>query len=389
MNTSSNDIRICVVIPTYNNAATIADVITAVRPHCPDIFVFNDGSTDTTEPLLAAIPGIKVHSFRHNKGKGHALKKAFELARHEGFTHAITMDADGQHLAIDLPEFRERIEADPTAVFIGTRDIPFEQSVKVPGKSSFGRSFGNFWYQFITGITLHDTQCGFRACPLEPILAFGLHGGRYEYEQELLITAAWKGLPVVEVPIRLYYQPESERVSHFRPLADFLRISKINSVSAAMRMILPPEALAESGGTFREKLANLFLHELRSNTTPNRFAFSLGLGVCVALMPHHGFQMLSLIALSAALPINRPIAFLGLAVSSAPLLPLIIWAEVSVGAFLLHGHTGIQGTGIAQSIANFGIEFILGSLVLAPIVGLATYLCALPIGLVMAKRRRK
>ncbi len=381
------DQRICVIIPTFNNADKVGAVIASVKTVTSDIFVVNDGSTDGTAKVLAAIDSIHISTLPKNKGKGFALKVAFEEAYKAGFTHAITMDADGQHLIEDLPSFIDGIAKDPQAVLIGRRCIPFDGSVAVPGKSSFGRSFGNFWYRYIAGIKLDDTQCGFRSYPLEAIMAFGINGGKYEYEQELLITSAWRGLPIHEIPIRLFYQSEDERVSHFRPFKDFMRISRVNGVYAAMRMTLPREALAESGGTVGQKLRNLFLHELRANTSPNRASASLGLGVGIALTPWHGFQVLSLIGLSAILPINKPLAFLGSTVSSAPMVPFIIWGEIAVGSLIMHGSFLHSGIGAVDMLATAGVEFLVGSLVVAPAVGLITYVLSMPFFWVMKKQK--
>lgn len=99
-----DSIRLCVIIPTYNNAGTIRQVISAVAGYCQDVIVVNDGSTDDTATILDCLPTpITLVSCPKNKGKGHALVKGFLKAKEMGFTHAITIDADGQHYPDDIP----------------------------------------------------------------------------------------------------------------------------------------------------------------------------------------------------------------------------------------------------------------------------------------------
>lgn len=95
------------IIPTYNNVGTIGCVVTEAQRYCDDVIVVDDGSDDGTTEVLRAIEGIELVHYDHNRGKGHALKVGFMTALHKGFAYAITMDADGQHKASDLPAFLE------------------------------------------------------------------------------------------------------------------------------------------------------------------------------------------------------------------------------------------------------------------------------------------
>ena len=119
-------VECAVVIPTYNHAGTLAEVIAGVKRYCADIFVVNDGSTDTTAQLLATIPDIRIIAYPHNRGKGYALRTGLLAAAAAGFRYAITIDSDGQHYPEDIPAFIERIEAFPDRLLVGARNLTAE-----------------------------------------------------------------------------------------------------------------------------------------------------------------------------------------------------------------------------------------------------------------------
>ena len=216
-----------VVIPTYNNAGTIAQVISSVKEFADDIMVVNDGSTDSTSEILHSIGGIRLLEYKDNKGKGYALKLALKTAYEQGFTYALTIDADGQHYADDIPGFVKRIEEVPGSLLIGARNLAADN---MPSKNSFANNFSNFWFKVETGRKLSDTQSGYRLYPLAPLNGIRFITGRYEFEVEVIVRAAWMGVNVENIPIKVYYAPEGERVSHFKPFRDFARISVLNTV---------------------------------------------------------------------------------------------------------------------------------------------------------------
>ena len=192
------------------------------------MIVVNDGSTDDTSEILSTLPGTTtVVSYAKNKGKGHALVEGFRKAKELGFTHAVTMDADGQHFADDIPLLVEAMKKDPDAIIVGSRNLTEEN---MPRQNTFANRFSNFWFRLQTGIDLPDTQSGFRLYPLASLRGLGLITSRYEAELELMVFAAWAGVSVLSVPVRVYYPPAEERVSHFRPVYDFFRISVLNTV---------------------------------------------------------------------------------------------------------------------------------------------------------------
>lgn len=158
--------KCCVIIPTYNNHQTIEKVIGDVLEYTDQLIVVNDGSTDNTQEIISKIEHIDIVSYPKNKGKGYALRQGFKFAWDKGYEYAITIDSDGQHFASDLPVFINAIDENPNAIIIGNRNMEQEG---IPGKSSFGNRFSNFWFKFETGIKMPDTQSGYRLYPLKPL----------------------------------------------------------------------------------------------------------------------------------------------------------------------------------------------------------------------------
>ena len=221
--------HICAVIPTYNNGGTVADVVRGVISQGLPVIVVDDGSSDDTAQKLE---GLSVTIIRHlrNRGKGRALKTGLEAARRFGFRYALTLDADGQHDPADIPALVAA--SGKRTLVVGSRNLTVEG---MPAGNTFANRFSNFWFTVQTGRKLPDTQTGFRVYPLEDLPSLKLLTSRYEAELTLLVFSAWKGLTLVPVPVRVYY-PE-DRVSHFRPFADFFRISVLNTILCVVALV--------------------------------------------------------------------------------------------------------------------------------------------------------
>lgn len=223
--------RICVIVPTYNNEKTIVDVLRRIQAYTHNIIVVNDGSTpETMETLTVAFDASElpeIVDYTPNRGKGYALMRGFRRALELGYRHAVTIDSDGQHFPEDFPAIMDCHSANKGALVVGSRNLTADN---MPSKNTFANKFSNFWFRLQTGIPLEDTQSGYRLYPLEAINLRWPITPRYEAELELLVFSAWRGVPVVSVPVRVYYPPEGERVSHFRPFWDFFRISVLNSI---------------------------------------------------------------------------------------------------------------------------------------------------------------
>ncbi|MBQ9192208.1 MAG: glycosyltransferase family 2 protein [Bacteroidales bacterium] len=221
--------HICAVIPAYNNGGTVADVVRGVLRQGLPVIVVDDGSTDGTQAALAGLD-IQVLHHETNRGKGRALRSGLETARELGYRFALTLDADGQHDPADIPALVAA--AAPRTLVVGSRNLTAEG---MPAGNTFANKFSNFWFTVQTGRKLPDTQTGFRVYPLEDLPSLKLLTARYEAELALLVFSAWKGLKIIPVPVRVYY-PE-DRVSHFRPFADFFRISVLNTVLCVLALV--------------------------------------------------------------------------------------------------------------------------------------------------------
>ena len=229
------DRGICVVIPTYNNVGTIADVVRRALTHSLDVIVVADGCTDGTLEILQNIEGISIVSYAKNAGKGCALKRGFKKALEMGFAYAITLDADGQHFPEDIPTMLQANQRHPGALIVGERK-GLEEMERSKG-SKFANAFANFWFAIQTGRRLKDTQTGFRLYPLKKLRGLSLLTSRYEAELELLVFASWHGIKIVSVPVNVYYPKPEERVSHFRPIADFSRIFVLNTILCMLAVV--------------------------------------------------------------------------------------------------------------------------------------------------------
>lgn len=225
---------ICVIIPVYNNVGTVGRVVSDVLAYCSDVIVVDDGSDDGTAAVLSSFSDIHVVTLPVNGGKGHALKCGFAKALSLGFSYAVTLDADGQHYASDIPAFLDASIRWPGAVILGNRR---RDSIHRSAGSNFANHFSNFWFFVQTGRRLPDTQTGYRLYPLHRLHGFRLMTSRYEAELELIVFASWHGVDIHTVPVDVYYPPEEERVSHFRPAADFTRISILNTLLCVLAVV--------------------------------------------------------------------------------------------------------------------------------------------------------
>lgn len=216
----------CVIIPTYNNSRTVRRVVADVLTVAPHVIVVDDGSTDGTAKILTQLD-VKVVSHSRNRGKGAALVTGFRQALAEGYDYAVTIDSDGQHFAADIPRLVEAMREHPESLIVGCRNLDHDG---MPAGNTFANRFSNFWFKVQTGISLADTQTGLRMYPLHRLPCLRLLTSRYEAELALLVMMAWRGVEITQVAVSVSYDPEGGRVSHFRPVYDFARISLLNTV---------------------------------------------------------------------------------------------------------------------------------------------------------------
>ncbi|RSK41391.1 DUF2062 domain-containing protein [Mangrovimonas spongiae] len=377
-NQKIDSLNVCVLIPTYNNDRTLQRVIDGVLEYTNHIIIVNDGATDNTKNILSKYDNLTIITFTENKGKGVALREGFKKAIHLGYDFAITIDSDGQHFPNDIPVFINALEQHQTknVLFIGARNMEQEG---VPGKSSFGNKFSNFWFWFETGIKLQDTQSGFRLYPLQVIKNLRFFTTKFEFEIEVIVKSAWKNVDVKNIPIQVLYD-ENERVSHFRPFKDFTRISILNTWLVFLTLVyIKPRNFFKN---FKKKGVKQFFIEdvLGSYDSPKKKALSIALGVFIGLTPLWGLHSVLVIFLAIFLNLNKAIAFAFSNVSIPPFIPFIIYTSTKIGEKIL----GVQNTYKLDEITqNFEFvkhlkTYIVGSFTLATIsaciFGIISYL---------------
>lgn len=214
--------RPCVIIPTYNHANALTWVMDATAGAVADVILVDDGSTEparTAIAEIAALRGADLVRRDQNGGKGAAVKTGLRRAQERGFTHAVQVDADGQHDMDALPAMLERARENPHALVLA--EPVFDESA--PKGRLIARRICIFWVNLETsGRVIHDPMCGLRIYPVAAAVASDAKGDRMEFDPEIAVRMVWAGAPVVNVPAKVRY-PE-DGVSNFRLLEDNLRI---------------------------------------------------------------------------------------------------------------------------------------------------------------------
>lgn len=236
MSIKNNKNRFAFVIPVYNHAGTVAQVVKQAQAFRFPVFVIDDGSTDNTYDQTKDIAGIQILRHEQNQGKGAALLTGFAAASAVA-EWAITIDADGQHYPQDAQKLINAIPKKIRPIVVGARAGMVGKHV--PWTSSFGRKFSNFWVRTSGGPRISDSQSGFRIYPLPEALNLKTKARRFQFEVEILVHAHRNGIPVIEAPVDVHYNPEGGRISHFRPFIDFCRNSSTFSRLIFTR-IFPP-----------------------------------------------------------------------------------------------------------------------------------------------------
>ena len=214
--------RFWIVIPAFDEAATIRVLAEAALALCPRVVVVDDGSRDGTAERVADLP---LTLLRHdaNRGKAASLRSAFSHALRHDAEAAITLDGDGQHDPADLPRLLAAWRAHPGRLVIGSR---LHDRAAFPPSRWFGNRFACFWISWAAGHTIADSQTGLRVYP-RSVMTLALDGGapsdRFTFESEILIEAAAHGHETLAVPVAGRY-PEGARRSHYRGVVDTARI---------------------------------------------------------------------------------------------------------------------------------------------------------------------
>jgi uncharacterized protein (DUF2062 family) len=353
----------CILIPCFNHSATVAAVAASAHAYGP-VLIVDDGSTMP----LPELPDCTVLRLEKNGGKAAALRAGFQRAIELGFTHAITMDADGQHFAEDLPKFLALAAAQPETLAVGVRDF---FAAGCPTHRRRSNAVSTFWYRVETGVRLGDTQCGFRCYPLALVRRLKIRASRYAYELEFMVRAAWIGTPVVAVPVKCTYSPAIAQMSHFRPVKDLMHITFMNIGLVLQSWFVPrPLRVAWSSGEHKgfRTAAMVILSEHAHN--PLRMSLAVGLGLFFGIAPLWGVQMVAAAAVAHRLGLNKAIALLASNISIPPMVPLILAASITLGHWMFTGQMlRISTSQMTRAhAAEYFWQWLAGSFALAVIV---------------------
>ena len=221
----------CALIPIYNHKDTIARTVQALRAYELPVVIVDDGSDAATRDVLDAlvrdVSGIHLLRLPHNQGKGRALTTGLLAAREAGYTHALQIDADGQHDTADVPNFLAEARTHPQALICGR--AVYDDSV--PRVRLYGRYVTHFfvWIETLS-FAISDSMCGYRLYPLASTCAEIARAplpARMDFDTEMAVRLAWRGVPMRNLSTHVIY-PENG-LSHFRMLHDNLRISAMHT----------------------------------------------------------------------------------------------------------------------------------------------------------------
>lgn len=221
----------CALVPSHDHWRALPDVVAALRGHGLPVIVVDDGSGPEAAAAIAALHdpegGVQVHRRPRNGGKGAAVIDGFRLAAAQGFTHAVQVDADGQHDPAALPALLEAARVHPGALVSGQP----QYDTSAPLGRRIGRWITHVWV-FVETLSLRitDSMCGFRVYPLAPCLELLERervGLRMDFDTEIMVRLFWRGVPPLMVPVRVVYPPDN--TSNFRMWADNVRISVMHT----------------------------------------------------------------------------------------------------------------------------------------------------------------
>ena len=376
--------KTAVVIPHYNNPETVLGVAAACRRQLDDVLVVDDASTRLPPDFEASLADLGVALLKRpkNGGQGAAILDGAAHFDGLGFDYILTPDADGQHVPEDIPAFVDIIEAEGQQgdlVIVGLRDFSVPN---VPGSSVFGRKFSNFWVRLESGVHCQDTQSGFRAYPVRALLKSGCSCRRYTFVVESLVRLLWGGIRLRELPIRTIYQPKERYVSHFRPFVDNLRFALLHTWLVCRQLLpwpkkrLAPRPPREPSLFWKPHL--FFRQLMRENATPEMLGVSAGVSTFLAVLPLLACHTVVILYTCIRLKLNKVMA---LAIQHLYMPPLTVFVCIELGFYMRHGaflREASMQTVVREMHLRL-LDWLLGSLVLAPLLalvaGLAT--CAI------------
>jgi len=389
----------CVLVPTYNNARTLRDVMLRIFASCDlPVYVVNDGATDATADILAQLKEAypdRLTLLRHdvNRGKAAALFTGFDAARAAGITHAITVDSDDQLRPEELPDMIAALQANPQALIVGCRDVT---KADYPAKSRFGRRVSNSLIFLESGQTVGDSQCGYRVYPLELFEHVKCGAGYFGFEAEIITRAIWAGCPIVEVPVTCRYLPPGQRVTHFKPGLDSFRAIRMHA-RLLLRAMLPWPGPQWPVRERDDELRGVPMWRLwgwvspfrawrqlrKGSLKPMSVATALGVGVFIGCTPFFGVQLPLSVLVAHRLKLHPLAVVTGANISVPPIGVLIVIASIITGHWLLHGQMldlselDWQSSQIFQTAVKLLAQWLLGSVIVGGVLALLVFVISL------------
>ena len=385
--------RFVVVAPTFNHASAIDGVLRLLEASGLPIIVVNDGATDETEAVLLGWKSAQVEEgtrqvlgHTHNRGKAAALRTGFAEALRRGYTHAVTIDTDGQHDPTDLPGLLRAAQAHPSAIVIGARS---HEDVRLPRASWIGRAVSNHLVWLESGVLVTDSQSGMRVYPLTKLDLIGASAERYGYETEILTRAGWRGVPVIETPIRCIYDVPGGRTTHFRIGRDSMSAAAMHAL-LIVRALLPGPGRVDTGdecktGTLPRRLGMWFSPRrvwrmARGNAADReRLAASVGTGLLMATLPIYGVKTGACLWLCGRFRLHPLVVVSTSSLSTPPVGFVFIALSVCVGHLLLRGEwIGMDALGAVHGsvwmvMKTFAMDWIVGSVIAGTGLGALGY----------------
>ena len=216
--------KVCVLIPAYNEEVAIAKVVREIKNSGFDVIVVDDGSTDKTV-LKAKETEALVLSHPRNLGKGQALRTGFKYVRGGGYDAVVIMDADGQHMASEIGKFITQAGKSDAGIIIGNR---MQAPVGMPILRRITNRCTSYVISKITKTDIPDSQCGFRLIKAEVLNNLNLSTMKYETESEILIEAAKNGFVIESIPVKTIYTNQKSQIN---PIVDTIRFCSLISKS--------------------------------------------------------------------------------------------------------------------------------------------------------------
>lgn len=354
------------------------------------MIVVNDGSTDATPALLAELqsdhPGLTVLTQPQNRGKAAALRTGFTAANEAGFTHAVTIDTDGQLDPEQIPQLLAVSRHTPHALVIGQRDETIEG---YPSKNRLGRRVSNLMIRMQSGLRVADSQCGFRVYPLDFVTTTRCLAGRYGFETEIVTRAGWAGVPILQTPIRCRYFPRGQGVSHFRPWSDSWRGVGMH-VLLVLRALgpLPKPRYPKETQPLARRILNWLnplpaWRQLREDDVGRtNAAAGLALGAFIANLPAYGFQTILSLFFARRLHLHPVSVVIGSHLSTPPMGAVLVAGAIGVGHLVLHGSLphlasyDVRVVGFSRLLRSSLLEWCVGSIPMGLFCAWVTYLVA-------------